>query len=202
MKRKSPIKHKVRSHERIRYAYNPKLPYTAKVVKVREYARGRGSNTSKIANPALSSIEQKGMKVAMWAVKKYGDDALYMLKETGEGREVWGEIVTNQAIHILEKEAIKIQKTKEQIKELTGGLIVDVSNMGHGGVRASVEGLSAEDLAIAKKGSDNPDSEEAKIFDDKIFPKLRKYMAKPQYETLAEGSYWVEGNKLELDSGD
>jgi hypothetical protein len=45
-----------------------------------------------------------GMQVALWAKKKWGKDALYMLEETHEGYEVWGERATNKAIKILKAE--------------------------------------------------------------------------------------------------
>ncbi len=43
--------------------------------------------------------------VAEWAVHKYGKDALYMLEETGEGREVFGESLNNKAIKIIKNKS-------------------------------------------------------------------------------------------------
>ena len=39
--------------------------------------------------------------IADWATRKYGEDALYMMAYTDEGRAVWGDEPTNGAIEVL-----------------------------------------------------------------------------------------------------
>lgn len=104
MKRKSPIRHMVRAHKK-----------KSKVVHA--YVRGKGQRLTHLANPTISlktfDYDNATPKmIAAWAIKKYGhddpfftnyDDVLYMLKETGEGREVFGDKKTDEAIKIVEE---------------------------------------------------------------------------------------------------
>jgi hypothetical protein len=55
-----------------------------------------------------------GKSVAAWAIKKYGKDALYMLEETHEGREVWGQRATSAAIKLLKSTCITYPGSKRK----------------------------------------------------------------------------------------
>jgi hypothetical protein len=48
-------------------------------------------------------VSQKAQEEAAWAVKKYGKDARYMLAETHEGHEEWGEEATYGALKVLKQ---------------------------------------------------------------------------------------------------
>lgn len=43
------------------------------------------------------NIKAKVEKIVKWAKNKYGNEALYFLEETHEGREVWGDELTKRA---------------------------------------------------------------------------------------------------------
>lgn len=48
-----------------------------------------------------------GKEVARWAKKKYGKDALYMLEDTHEGHEIFGEKATDAAVKLLKDKSKK-----------------------------------------------------------------------------------------------
>ncbi len=101
------------------------VPYTKQINKIKLLANFAldestvGSTTHNLAEQVIDILAEKKDKlginfdkprsntpeqVAKWAKRKYGKDALYMLEETGEGREVFGEDLTEKAIKIIKSQ--------------------------------------------------------------------------------------------------
>lgn len=204
MKRKSPIKHIVRTHKK-------------KEKVVHAYVRGKGQRLTHLANPTISlkTFDYDNATpemIAAWAIKKYGDDALYMLEETGEGREVFGDEKTNEAIKLLQR--------KQDEKDMNGlygkgnwhfdvngdvqldlhkKISIKITRLGHGGSKAYINGLTEQELQIAKQAEKEGISEQFdKLYKAKIAPKLNK----SDREDFGESSFYVEDNTLVFDTGD
>ena len=78
---------------------------------------------------------------------------------------------------------------------------VDVKHYGYGvATMAVVSGLSKSDLAIAKKAEKDYRKHGAK-FEQVVFSKVKKHITLAEYNQLLEANFWVEHNKLHIDTG-
>lgn len=91
------------------------------------YESGEKSNVKspqKISKPTsqLNQTSLQGKKIADWAEKKYGKDALYMLEQTHEGTEVYGNDLINNAINYLKQ---KYQKPSPGGKSVVSDSVLE-----------------------------------------------------------------------------